>query len=440
MDLTKEDWIKVHRESSWYNDLRINLFAKFLQIDSKKVLSTHKKYEGSYHKNITVACFEDFLKENGYIIVDNLGIEGNDYFPLRKEDIEIRPGVFKRCITEGLIFLEKDSHRCILEFETVYGRDAWHANIYYDPDRESDTLKFLTDLEEYSNEHNYLKNAKIDPSLKHIKIATKYTWDDVILTREIREEIQKNVDNLFANIDIYKQAKLTFKRGIILQGLPGTGKTLIGKMLCQTCNCSFVWVTPKFLTRADDIAAVCQLVRSISPAILFLEDIDLYGEHRDDSRDRSILGELMNQLDGLIENEFVVVIATTNDVESIEKALQNRPGRFDRIIELPIPNLDCRIRLLELYTKSYIKKNINLKSVAKHIDKFSSAHVKELVNTAVIAAIDEKSIDASNKIILTNEHFKGNIEKVRGIKIEPTLGFTDTNTKSDVGVPTFEDD
>ena len=438
MELTKEEWIQIRRESKWYNDLRVSIFAKFLGIKHKEILCTYKKYDGGFFKNIIVVRFEEFLQKQGYKIVDHFSLDGNDYEALRKEDIEIAPGVYKRCVTLGLLLIEGKDHKFILEFQEAYHPGQWNVSIYYCNNDEEKTLKFLTDLEKYALDNNYLKNAKIDPELEHIKFTKKYTWNDLILPDSVRDELITNVDNLFKNIDIYKKAGLTFKRGIILQGVPGTGKTLIGKILAQNCNSSFIWVTSKFLGRADHIATVCKLARALAPTILFLEDIDLYGAHRSVSNDKGILGELMNQLDGLVENEFIVVIATTNEVKTVEDALKNRPGRFDRIIEVPKPDYDCRVKLLELFTKPHITTDVNLKSIAKLTEDFTPAHVKELVTTAVITAIDSKTINEDGKIILTTDYFMNNIQKVKNKKIEP-VGFGYNKPLDDDCVP-LEDD
>lgn len=131
----------------------------------------------------------------------------------------------------------------------------------------------------------------------------------------------------------------------------------------------------------------------------------------------------MNQLDGLIENHFVIVIATTNRVDDVEEALRNRPGRFDRIIEIAPPNLAGRIHMLQLFTQNYKLEGVDLEIVAQKTEKYSGAHVKELVITAAITAIDNKSLTEEGLVILKPEFFLSNIEKVRNKKIEPVAGF-----------------
>jgi len=130
----------------------------------------------------------------------------------------------------------------------------------------------------------------------------------------------------------------------------------------------------------------------------------------------------MNQLDGLIENEYIVTIATTNDAKKIEEALKNRPGRFDRIIEIPKPSEEDRKKMFKYHIGDCILDDINLDLIAEKTAGYTGAHVKELVTTAIITAIETRSLNKDEKIILKQQHFEQNIEKVGEKKVRP-VGF-----------------
>jgi len=420
----KEDWHDIYRTQHWHSSLDNSEVADFLGADKKRIFRVYKEYRGKYWKNIIAVSFEDFLAENQYTKVDQYGVGDQDYFFLKKEDIELKPGVFKRCTTEGTIFLEGHGQKFILELGDTFRReDFWELTLFYRSEAEKEALKLLEDLEAFAKAHSYLKGAKIEPNLSHIPTDSQYDWNSVILPELTKKEIQLNVGNLINDLPIYEKNNIKFKRGLILKGVPGTGKTLIGKVICNTAPCTFIWVTPAYLGNSASVKFVCNLARELSPAVLFLEDIDLYGEDRRMNSNANLLGELMNQLDGLIENHYVIVIATTNKVDEIESALRNRPGRFDRILDVPPPDYEGRVKMLELYTKNFKLKGVEIESIAKKIDKYTGAHVRELVTTAVMAAIDEKSLDEAGIVVLKPEHFVSNIEKVRNKKIEPVMGF-----------------
>lgn len=420
----KKDWHDIHRTRNWDSSRENSEIAKFLDADKKRIFRVYKDYKGKYWKNIIAVSFEDFLVKFGYTKVDQYGVNHEDFFFLKKEDIELKPGVFKRCTTEGIIFLEGNGKKLIMEFgDTFHREDFWELTIYYKCEDEVIALKLLEDLEFYAKTNSYLKGCKIDPSLTHLPQDKQYDWNSVILPANTKKEIQLNVGNLINDLAIYEKNGVKFKRGLILKGVPGTGKTLIGKVICNTAPCTFIWVSPAYLGTAGNVKFVCNLARELSPAVLFLEDIDLYGEDRRMNSNSNLLGELMNQLDGLVENHYVIVIATTNKVDEVESALRNRPGRFDRILDVPPPDYDGRVSMLTLYTKKFILKGVDIPLIAKKTDNYTGAHIKELVTTAVMAAIDEKSLDENSIVILKAEHFVSNIEKVRNKKIEPVMGF-----------------
>lgn len=410
------------RLGNWHSDYMLHESQNFLNCSADQVQRVFVDYAGKYFRNIIVICMDEFLKENGFTKVAQKSIGSNGSQPPKNEDIEVSPGVFKSYLTEGCFFLEKDGFRFVLEFQNSYHNDNWWITAFYAGSSEGLAKSLLKDLERYAKEHNYLRKAKIDASLSFIP-KSAYTWQDVILPAKTKSEIQINVDGMITNIDLYKKNGIKFKRGLILKGPPGTGKTLIGKIIANTVDCTFIWVTPRFLERSQHVKLVCDMARELSPAILFLEDIDLYSEDRRSVGNASLLGELMNQLDGIVENHFVIVIATTNRVDDVEEAIRNRPGRFDRILDIALPTASGRLNMLKHFTTTFKLENVDLESLAQQTDGYSGAHVKELVLTAAITAIDAKSLTEDGFVVLKPEFFTDNITKVRNKKMEPVAGF-----------------
>jgi cell division protease FtsH len=426
---TIEGLAQAIRLGAWHNDYMLHEAQVFLGCPADRIFRVYEEYVGRYFRNIIVTSLDAFLETNRFVKLAQKSIGSNGFQTPKKEDIEVAPKTYKSCLTEGCFFLEKENTRFILEFQNSYHNEGWWVTVFYQDTAEDCAKSFLKDLEAFAKEHNYLRNAKIDASLSFIP-TSNYTWDDVVIPTRVKTELQLNIDGMISNIEVYRKNNIKFKRGIILQGPPGTGKTLIGKIICNSTNCTFLWVTPRFLERSQHVKVVCDMARELSPSILFLEDIDLYSEDRQSVRNASLLGELMNQLDGLVENHFIIVIATTNQVDNVETALRNRPGRFDRILDIGLPSVEGRLRMLALYTKTYKMDGVNLEDIAQKTDKYTGAHMKELVVTAAITAIDEKSLTSEGLLILKPEYFYNNIEKVRNKKIEPVLGFLAPNQDS----------
>jgi len=423
-NLSKEDWIEIHKKSDWNGNFKVYEMREFLDCPVEIIQETFKEYRGYFYRNSIVTCFDEFLIKRGFIKFKEFRIESDGFYPVKKQDIEIAPDVYRRCIVDGSFYLKKGDFKLVVEFSQGYDEaKSWYININYRKEDESQALDFLTALDGYAKEVTYLKKAKIDPDLEYIKLVNKYSWEDIILPANVKNEIQLNVGSLIESIDIYKANKLNFKRGLILKGVPGTGKTHLARILCQSVDCTFIWVTPKYLGRSSNVSLICDLAQQLSPSILFLEDIDLYSESRDTNANNSLLGELMNRLDGLIENHYVIVIATSNKPEVMEEALKNRPGRFDRIIDVPCPDLTGRVKMLELYVKDILLSDVDLNIIAEKTDGFTGAHIKELVSTAIMNAIDEKQLDDQGKVIVEQRHFTSNVTKVKNKQIQPAMGF-----------------
>lgn len=432
--LTKKDWIDVARESrnrtveSEY--IERHLGAK---IGETVVVSNHWSV---YERTVQQAAFEDYLTEQGYVIDQKVLIDDERVRSFEYTEIEIDEGVYIKIPDRGYFFLtNKDGLKLVIHFDE-FGYHRYKMWIYVGHSLQALAKEFIKGLADYSKVHNVLRGRRLSPSLNYVKTSPAHTWDSVILPATVRAELKRNIDLIFDNIDIYKKNGMTFKRGIILKGEPGVGKTMIGKILCNVLKgITFIWVTPGDLTEVGRIKTTCELARSLAPSVLFLEDIDLYGGHRE-RENRGILGELMNQLDGVIENEFVVVIATTNRAEELEAALRNRPGRFDRVIDVPKPDEDCRKKMLDLFLGN-IKIKVTDKgklidALVKKTEDFTGAHVKELVNSAIISAIDQKCYDADGIVELKVEHFQENFERVKAKKMEPGVGFKAKPTNDDL--------
>ena len=134
---------------------------------------------------------------------------------------------------------------------------------------------------------------------------------------------------------------------MLVHGRPGCGKTLLGKVLCSQVDATFIAAKPGDLGCTDDIVHTFVMARELAPAVLFLEDIDLFGGHRGRHQlSDMLLGELMNQLDGIEENDGLLVVATTNDLGAVEPALKERPSRFDVVVGVPEVSTEVRRRYL----------------------------------------------------------------------------------------------
>ena len=195
-------------------------------------------------------------------------------------------------------------------------------------DHRERTIRKICEIESYAEEHNHLRGHKLDAKGRFILLEQVYEWDCIYADPKLLATIRRNTQGFLDRLDQYRKFHLPTRRGVLLHGKPGTGKTLIGKVLCCQLQQTFIWVRPGNVSNTGRVTSVFEMARDISPSLLFFEDLDLFGSTRTHrSYSDMLLGELLNQLDGLRENDGIVVVATTNDLEAIEPALKDRPSR-----------------------------------------------------------------------------------------------------------------
>ena len=253
---------------------------------------------------------------------------------------------------------------------------------------------FLEKWTRYAREHNYLRGQAFFADGAIIERNRRYGWDDILLPEATKRTIRTHVDSFLNNRLRLRELGVKMRRGLILAGPPGTGKTLLGKVLADTLNVSFLWVSPRHVRNATSFQEIMSLARFVAPVVLFLEDLDLFAEEREGNKWMG-LGELMNQLDGAVDNEDIVTIATTNRLDVIEKALRNRPGRFDRIVEIGALDERCR---RELFVKLLSRSSIGDGEMAHLISAttdYTGAQIEELTNTIYILAVDDEKAAVS---------------------------------------------
>ncbi|MEI8093140.1 MAG: ATP-binding protein [Spirochaetales bacterium] len=175
-----------------------------------------------------------------------------------------------------------------------------------------------------------VKGGKFTGDQKILRLKDKPAFADLKLEPSVREKIEREILGFFRLEPVYRKAGLPFKRGIALYGPPGTGKTMLAKVLASTLEQTVVWVRAGDLEGTADINRVFQLARIGAPSVLILEDIDLYLQDRDNLKSNSVtIANMLAQLDGLEENDGILVLVTTNKIETVERAIVDRPGRID---------------------------------------------------------------------------------------------------------------
>jgi len=236
---------------------------------------------------------------------------------------------------------------------------------------------------------------------------------------EVIEECNE-VISYIENKDKYKLIGAEMPKGILLEGPPGTGKTLLAKAIASETNSTFISMSGSEFVElfvgmgAARVRELFSNARDNRPAIIFIDEIDAVGRQRgagvnmaNDEREQT-LNQLLYEMDGFANNDDIVVIAATNRKDVLDQALL-RPGRFDRIIRVPLPDKTSREQILSYYLKNKnLDKPFDVSSIAELADGFSGAQLKNLINEAAIISarnnytvLQEKYIfDAFEKLIV----------------------------------------
>ncbi|CAI0393911.1 unnamed protein product [Linum tenue] len=248
-----------------------------------------------------------------------------------------------------------------------------------------------------------LLQDEVDPMVSVMKVekAPLESYADIGGLDAQIQEIKEAVELPLTHPELYEDIGIKPPKGVILYGEPGTGKTLLAKAVANSTSATFLRVVGSELIQND-----------LSPSIVFIDEIDAVGTKRYDANSggereiqRTML-ELLNQLDGFDSRADVKVILATNRIESLDPALL-RPGRIDRKIEFPLPDIKTRRRIFLIHTsRMTLADDVNLEEFVMTKDEFSGADIKAICTEAGLLALRER------RMKVTHTDFKKAKEKV----------------------------
>jgi len=270
--------------------------------------------------------------------------------------------------------------------------------------------------------HNLYLNKVFDQSGEFISLPD-VTFDDIYLDQDLRDEIQANIINYFdpKKFELRRKNGVPTKRGIIFAGDPGTGKTFLSRVLANTLNTTFMVVTS--LQGAGELEFCMDFMKQFPNSIILFEDIDIYIPDRNTGA--PIVSAMLNGLDGISVNENLLVLCTTNEPSVLDRAINDRPGRFDRTFKFEAPDKVLKTVML----KSFCSKNdctaVDFDELISKIPvAHTGAHLKELYITAVTIALDTNQLDENSIAKLSTEIFIDALKKTsRNKDIKRRTGF-----------------
>ncbi|HKO63981.1 MAG TPA: CDC48 family AAA ATPase [Candidatus Nitrosocosmicus sp.] len=260
-----------------------------------------------------------------------------------------------------------------------------------------DLLDKITIIE--SDFNNALKDVTPSASREFSIQRPTVKWSEVGGLDSIKEELVDLMDWLLNHSEIYEIADIRPPKGLLLYGPPGTGKTLLAKAVASNSNANFISIKgsellSKWAGESEKaIQEVFRKARQLAPCIIFFDEFDAIALQRTtdgeeiNSTDK-IMSQILTEMDGIENLDNVIVIGATNRIDLIDKALL-RPGRFDRIIEIPIPTVESRRQIIKIHLKKkpFDEKTVTIDRILKLTNGFTGAQIEGMINYASILAL-----------------------------------------------------
>lgn len=419
--------------------------------EPRKLVNAIRSFQGIDFPNLHIAI-KELVKEQGgnYELIGHAGFglkylvqelppPGPKVSLVQQECIDTDTDTSIQCPRNGIYLITIAEKKFAVEASFIYEGSNQVDLVVYSKDPEA-CSEFIEQVREQLNKHSIYRGKVISLSgqesfgdvsgwlrIQFHKFA-EVSREDIVLPEKTMNLIERNIGSFYKHSEKLKAVGKSLKRGVLFHGKPGTGKTFTAKFFSQYLDGVTV-----FLLSGEQLWLIkqsFQLARLLAPSLVIMEDVDLIAHTRDETLGQTILHQLLNELDGLNKDTEILFLLTTNRPEVIEPALALRPGRVDQAIEFPLPDRECRQRLIEQYARGMELKVEDMDRITRRTEGASPAFIQELMRkSALIAAESESESKNGDTLSITDDHVHEALDELllSGPLTKKIVGFHQTD-------------
>ncbi|MFX1390983.1 MAG: CDC48 family AAA ATPase [Promethearchaeota archaeon] len=328
----------------------------------------------------------------------NIDVALDDVVEIRKIEASLAERITFAGLEESVILRTPQQLTQILENRVITKGDILSFNamgrridfvvIDYSPKTEAVRIHLTTKITISEKTHKELEELE----------RRKVTYEDIGGLEDEIQKIREMIELPIRHPELFKRIGIDPPKGVLLHGPPGTGKTLLARAVAGETDAHFLTISgPEIMSKfygqsEENLRKVFEEAKEMAPSIIFIDELDSIAPKRGEVTgevERRVVAQLLSLLDGLEGRGEIIVIGATNRVNDIDPALR-RPGRFDREIEIGVPDTDGRYEILLIHTRGMpLQNNVDLRLIAEKTHGFVGADVESLAKEAAMLAIRE---------------------------------------------------